>query len=243
MRATAPANILFGSMIRIWARAVHRRRRRSTCGCLRAGYWLIHFLDPGCYCGIEPHRQRVELGLTYLLEPGLAETKRPRFDRNPHFDSSVFGEKFDFFLARAIWTHAAKPQIYYALEGAALPPVGSATCLRRGGLVVEGVVAWRDEAHCGLYFKNSIDVAAWVKRVGSEGQQKVDAAMADIRRGSAGRTTALFPNRNRQDVLSEAGAELLRISERIAALPGMTIELAEELMKLDALAHLLKTVR
>lgn len=129
------------------------------------------------------------------------------------------------------------------LEGAALPPVGSATCLRRGGLVVEGVVAWRDEAHCGLYFKNSIDVAAWVKRVGSEGQQKVDAAMADIRRGSAGRTTALFPNRNRQDVLSEAGAELLRISERIAALPGMTIELAEELMKLDALAHLLKTVR
>ena len=44
-------------------------------------------------------------------------------------------------------------------------------------------------------------------------------------------------------MLSEAGAELLRISERIAALPGMTIELAEELMKLDALAHLLKTVR
>jgi hypothetical protein len=26
------------------------------CGVLRAGYWLIHFLDPGCYFGIEPHR-------------------------------------------------------------------------------------------------------------------------------------------------------------------------------------------
>src|SRR5213082_1830019 len=22
------------------------------CGVLRAGYWLIHYLDPGCYCGI-----------------------------------------------------------------------------------------------------------------------------------------------------------------------------------------------
>src|SRR5258708_35261752 len=24
------------------------------CGVLRGGYWLIHFLDTGCYCGIEP---------------------------------------------------------------------------------------------------------------------------------------------------------------------------------------------
>ena len=22
------------------------------CGCLRAGYWLIHFMDRGCYFGI-----------------------------------------------------------------------------------------------------------------------------------------------------------------------------------------------
>jgi hypothetical protein len=26
------------------------------CGVLRAGYWLIHFLDPDCYFGIEPNR-------------------------------------------------------------------------------------------------------------------------------------------------------------------------------------------
>ena len=86
------------------------------CGCLRAGYWIIHFLDAGRYCGIEPRRDRVELGLRHLLEPGVAEAKRPRFDHRPEFDSSVFGLRFNFFLARSVWTHAAKPQICRMLD-------------------------------------------------------------------------------------------------------------------------------
>lgn len=86
------------------------------CGCLRAGYWLIHFLDPGCYCGIEPCREMVEEGAAHILEPGLADLKRPRFDYNEDFDASVFGERFDFFLARSVWTHAAKPQIERMLD-------------------------------------------------------------------------------------------------------------------------------
>jgi hypothetical protein len=30
------------------------------CGTLRVGYWLVRFLDPGSYYGIEPARERVE---------------------------------------------------------------------------------------------------------------------------------------------------------------------------------------
>jgi hypothetical protein len=86
------------------------------CGCLRGGYWLIHFLDPGCYCGIEPDTTCLDAGIKEILEPGLLDTKRPRFDRNPGFDSSVFGEKFDFFLARSIWTHAPKAHIRRMLD-------------------------------------------------------------------------------------------------------------------------------
>jgi hypothetical protein len=86
------------------------------CGVLRAGYWLIHFLDPGCYFGIEPHKGRLEMGINIILEPELLEAKRPKFDTNPHFDTSVFGEKFDFFLAYSIWTHASKRQISTMLE-------------------------------------------------------------------------------------------------------------------------------
>lgn len=86
------------------------------CGVLRAGYWLIHFLDPGCYCGIEPHAERLGIGRDAILEPETLRLKRPRFDPNPAFDSSVFGEKFDFFLAYSIWTHAPRTQIAAMLD-------------------------------------------------------------------------------------------------------------------------------
>jgi len=87
------------------------------CGVLRGAYWLIHFLAPGRYCGIEPHRQRVELGLRLLIEPDVVLEKRPRFDANDAFDTSVFRERFDFFLASSIWSHASKPQIERTLDG------------------------------------------------------------------------------------------------------------------------------
>ncbi len=86
------------------------------CGCLRAAYWLIHYLDPGCYHGIEPARRRVEHGLRYLFTPEEVRRKQPRFDDNPHFDPSVFGAPFEFFLAGSIWTHASKRQIAAMLD-------------------------------------------------------------------------------------------------------------------------------
>jgi hypothetical protein len=87
------------------------------CGCLRGGYWLIHFLDEGCYFGIEPNVEMVNGGVKILLEPGLADLKKPKFDHNDVFDFKVFGEKFDFFVARSIWTHASKLQIQKMLDG------------------------------------------------------------------------------------------------------------------------------
>jgi hypothetical protein len=86
------------------------------CGCLRTAYWLIRFLDPGCYHGIEPARCRVEYGLQHLFTPELVTAKQPRFDFNPHFDSSVFAAKFNYFLAGSIWTHASKWQVEATLE-------------------------------------------------------------------------------------------------------------------------------
>jgi SAM-dependent methyltransferase len=87
------------------------------CGCLRVAYWLIRFLDPGCYFGIEPASVRVDYGLRYLFAPEEIEGKRPHFDFNANFDSSVFGVKFDFFLAGSIWTHASKRQVEATLDG------------------------------------------------------------------------------------------------------------------------------
>jgi len=86
------------------------------CGVLRAGYWLIHFLDTGGYHGIEPHAGRLQTGIDSILEPATIAAKQPRFATNATFDTSVFGQKFEYFLAYSIWTHASKRQIETMLE-------------------------------------------------------------------------------------------------------------------------------
>jgi hypothetical protein len=86
------------------------------CGALRGGYWLIHFLDPEHYLGIEPNRAMLDAARTELLEPGLEESKRPRFAYNDDFDLSVFDVSPRFVLARSIWTHTDKEQIERLLD-------------------------------------------------------------------------------------------------------------------------------
>jgi SAM-dependent methyltransferase len=81
------------------------------CGALRVGYWLMRFLDPGRYFGIEPNREMLNVGLEQLVEPQVVEHADAHFSHNDDFDFSVFGERFDFVFARSIWTHASKPQI------------------------------------------------------------------------------------------------------------------------------------
>lgn len=86
------------------------------CGALRAGYWLIHFLDPDRYHGIEPNRAMIDTAREVLLEPGLEELKRPRFAYNDDFDLGVFGAVPDFVLARSIWSHTSRGQIRAMLD-------------------------------------------------------------------------------------------------------------------------------
>jgi hypothetical protein len=99
------------------------------CGCLRVGYWLVRFLDPGCYFGIDPVRKRVELGQQYVMGSELIKAKRPRFDFNPDFNSSVFGAQFDYFLAGSIWSHASKRQVEMTLDSFVRDSAAGATFL------------------------------------------------------------------------------------------------------------------
>jgi hypothetical protein len=89
------------------------------CGALCGGYWMMHFLDSGCYFGIEPNRKMFRAGAATIPEPALLENKKPRFDHNDQYDFSVFGETFDFFHAHSIWTHAPKKDIEKMLDGMA----------------------------------------------------------------------------------------------------------------------------
>jgi SAM-dependent methyltransferase len=86
------------------------------CGALRAGYWLIRFLDPGCYFGIEPNQTMLEAGRNIIVTPEVLAQKRPHFDGNERFDFGVFGTTFDFVIARSIWTHTSPRQIETMLD-------------------------------------------------------------------------------------------------------------------------------
>ncbi len=86
------------------------------CGALRVGYWLMRFLDGGCYHGIEPNREMLNVGLEQIVEPDVVERARASFTYNDDFDLRKAGSGFDFVLARSIWTHASKPQIAAMLE-------------------------------------------------------------------------------------------------------------------------------
>lgn len=86
------------------------------CGALRAGYWLIRFLEPDRYFGIEPNRAMLEAGRDRIVTPSVVAAKRPRFDHNDRFDFSVFGTEFDFVIARSIWTHTSPDQLITMLQ-------------------------------------------------------------------------------------------------------------------------------
>ncbi len=86
------------------------------CGALRLGYWLVRFLDPGCYFGIEPTKKFLAAGLKHAVDPELQAEKRPRFHHSGDFDFSVFGEKFDFVVARSIFSHASPEQFSKSME-------------------------------------------------------------------------------------------------------------------------------
>lgn len=90
------------------------------CGALRAGIWLIDYLDPYRYCGIEPSDAYLATGRS-IARAVLGDTfelrKRPRFDDNDRFDLSVFGETPDVVLATGVLNHAAKRHIALLLDG------------------------------------------------------------------------------------------------------------------------------
>jgi len=86
------------------------------CGALRLGYWLVRYLGPGRYFGLEPSKRYVEIGLRIAIGPELAEEKKPRFDYNGDFDFTKFGVPFNFAVARSIFSHASPRMIGQAMD-------------------------------------------------------------------------------------------------------------------------------
>jgi PilZ domain-containing protein len=124
------------------------------------------------------------------------------------------------------------------LEGYDFPQEGKKAQLRRGSLSVQGEIAWQNGKYCGLRFDHTILVREWVKRAGPEAQLRIDAAIEQLRSGA--RSHWPEPALERANSIRSIADELLQICERIASLPSMSVELAEELIKIEALARSLE---
>ena len=67
------------------------------------------------------------------------------------------------------------------IEGAALPDVGCRILLKRGPLEAAGHIAWRAGRRAGVRLEADVRVAEWMARLGSAGQDRVDALVAIVR--------------------------------------------------------------
>ena len=124
------------------------------------------------------------------------------------------------------------------LEGRDFPEEGKKAQLRRGSLCVQGEIAWQNGKYCGLRFDHTILVQEWVKRSGSEAQLRIDATIAQLRTGAESHW--IERSFDRANSVKSIADELVQICERIALLPNMSVELAEDLLRIEALARSLE---
>ena len=155
------------------------------CGCMRGGYWLINFLNPNCYFGIEPNKEMLEYGIRHFLSSELIEQKNPQFSNNSDFDFSVFNEQFDFIIARSIWTHAPKNKIKVMLDSFIKNSKTTGSFLtsyyKTGLLKFENKGEnWIGRSHesdkPGIIFYNY----SWIKKICSEKKLKVKELNFDV---------------------------------------------------------------
>ncbi len=73
-------------------------------GSLRVAWWLLQYIEPSNYYAIEPVRDRIDTAAEIL---GVKDEINIYYNTDFEFPA----RRFDFVIARSIWTHASKPMI------------------------------------------------------------------------------------------------------------------------------------
>jgi SAM-dependent methyltransferase len=107
----------------------HHRLLDFGCGSLRAGRFLITYLGPGNYFGIEPNKWLVDAAFEKEIGADIRRIKNPSFSFNDDF-MVTFGGSFDFILAQSIFSHTELDLLERALGNLAgsLAPDGLIVC-------------------------------------------------------------------------------------------------------------------
>lgn len=77
------------------------------CGCFRCGVPLLHYLNPGCYYGMDISQEIMDVGYAMEVVAEGLESKLPRENLlcDANFKVDHFGVKFDVVLAQSLFTH------------------------------------------------------------------------------------------------------------------------------------------
>ena len=84
----------------------HHKVLDVGCGSLRGGRFIMQYLLPGNYYGIEPNKWLVEAAIDNEIGQDMIDLKRPHFSANKHMELDKWGVQFDYIMAQSIITHA-----------------------------------------------------------------------------------------------------------------------------------------
>lgn len=96
------------------------------CGSLRAGKFLISYLLPDRYIGVEPNEWLWREAIARELGQDMVAIKRPLFLSDPHFAPEALGGTVDFAVAQSIYSHTGADEMAASLKrvAAVLAPRG-----------------------------------------------------------------------------------------------------------------------
>lgn len=86
------------------------------CGSIRAGIWLIGYLDSGHYFGVDAHLRSLEAAVQYEIPLHRLEHKQPKFLHSRTFEIDHFRRTFDVILASSVLNHLSETQVDLALR-------------------------------------------------------------------------------------------------------------------------------
>lgn len=75
-----------------------------ACGSLRLGQYLIPFLEPRHYYGLDGMGDLIAAGVANEVTPEIVALKQPQFAVNFDFDTPGL-DRFDFAIAQSLFTH------------------------------------------------------------------------------------------------------------------------------------------
>ena len=105
----------------------------------------------------------------------------------------------------------------------------------RGVVSAQPVESLGSQGYARLNFQSPIDVDNWVQRVGHAAQQRIDVAVVAIKNSEP--VPSEFIETSDTKSLKLVSAALDELCERLAQTPNMSVGLAEELLRLDAIAQ------